>query len=150
MLALGPERKPLGRPPRPRPFADASTEQVSWGPRGHGTILLVEDDSLVRRQLSKLVELLGYRVIEAASAEEALDLVERSDEEIHLLLSDVFMPGLDGFELALRVREARPGVRAMLMTGFADEAIRKGIVADLLVKPFTAQDLADSLHRVLM
>lgn len=123
---------------------------LALDPDRHRTILVVEDDSLVRRQLTKLIEALGYRVLEAASAEEALDVVERSAETIHLLLTDVFMPGLDGFDLALRVRKARPGIRALLMTGFADEAIRKGIVADLLVKPFTANELALSLTRVLM
>lgn len=136
-----------GQAPEPRGAGVASVRTEAedlrlFGPRGEETLLLVEDEVMVRWSLGQLLEARGYRVLQAASAEEALDVAERSSEPIHLLLSDVFMPGLDGFELAHRLRRARPGLRALLMTGFADEALRRQAREDVIVKPFTALELA--------
>lgn len=148
MLALDPEPQ---RPRRrvsaaPAPALDLSALQAS---RPGITVLLVDDDTLVRRRLVMLLEALGYDVLQAASAEEALDLAERSEQRIDLLLTDVFMPGLDGFELAVRLRRFLPGARALVMTGYAQDALLKGFVSEVLVKPFDLHELVDALRRTL-
>lgn len=144
MLAPDPQRPRWRVPAAPCPDLDSL-----GAPRPGITVLLVDDDTLVRHRLVVLLETLGYRVLEAASAEEALDLAERSEQRIHLLLTDVFMPGLDGFELALRLRTLVPGLRALVMTGFAEDAQQKGFVSEVLVKPFVLQELLDALRRTL-
>lgn len=148
MLALDPDpQRPRRRvPAAPSPGLDLDSLQA---PRPGITVLLVDDDTLVRHRLVVLLETLGYRVLEAASAEEALDLAERSEQRIDLLLTDVFMPGLDGFELAVRLRRFLPGARALVMTGYAHDAQQKGFVSEVLVKPFQLHELVEALRRTL-
>lgn len=87
----------------------------------------------------------GFAVLEAADGQEALDLAARHRGPIDLLLTDVVMPMVGGAELARRLREARPGLRVLFMTGYSSEAVAThGVLApdsSLLQKPFTAEEL---------
>ncbi len=121
-------------------------------PTGTETVLVVEDDSSVRRLAVLGLRSNGYTVIEAAGAAEALELAAAS-VPIDLLVSDVIMPGMRGPELALRLREARPNIRLLLVSGHAgtSEAFRDdgARAIQLLPKPFTPERLARKVRELL-
>ena len=117
------------------------------------TILLVEDDVAVRVAVRRVLERRGYRVLEAPNADEALAVAAQPDEVIDLVLSDMVMPGMSGLELRQRLRELRPALGVLLMSGYSEEAItRLGSVESsgpLLEKPFTVQGILDKVHDML-
>jgi two-component system cell cycle sensor histidine kinase/response regulator CckA len=115
--------------------------------RGRETILLVEDEEGVRALARKVLSMKGYEVLEASDAEAALTLLERHAGPIHLLLTDVLMPGLSGPELAARVVARRPEVKVLLMSGYSDSAAAGS--AELLQKPFSPEALARKVRETL-
>jgi PAS domain S-box-containing protein len=120
-------------------------------PRGTETVLVVEDDARVRRVSIARLENLGYRVLEASDAFQALEALQK-DQDISLVFSDVVMPGMDGGELARRVALLYPGLPVLLTSGYADPTIAVGKVstADLwLKKPYTARELAVRVRDIL-
>lgn len=112
----------------------------------HGLALLVDDEELVRTSTAYMLAELGYRVIEAASGEEALELME-AGETFDLLVTDHLMPGINGTDLARVVRTSRPGTAVLLVSGYAE---REGLDPDLprLTKPFRKNELAASLSQL--
>jgi two-component system cell cycle sensor histidine kinase/response regulator CckA len=90
---------------------------------GSETILLVEDDPLVRQFAATALQRTGYRVIEAATGEEAIDLAEKMGDPVHLLLSDVIMPGMNGPEVARRVLAVHPEARVLFASGYAGDPL---------------------------
>jgi len=120
---------------------------------GNETVVLAEDERLVRVLAQKVLERAGYRVLVAAGGAEALALAERNDGPIHLLLTDVVMPEMTGRELARRLTSLRPGLRVLYMSGYADEAVAQHGVLDpgtaFLQKPFTPEALAKKVRGVL-
>ncbi len=121
--------------------------------RGTETILLVEDEPGVRAIGKELLEMHGYRVLEAENGAEALDLARQFDGEIHLLVSDVIMPQVGGRELAERLTIARPGIQVLFVSGFTDDTIsRHGVLdkgAAFLQKPFTLETLSQKIREIL-
>jgi PAS domain S-box-containing protein len=119
--------------------------------RGQETVLVVEDQDYVRAATARVVRSLGYRVLEAGSGEEALEMERTIDTPIDLLLTDVVMPGLKGPELARRFVEQRPVCRVLYLTGFADRAFGPGSSPDhpMLIKPVGRQVLATRLRALL-
>jgi CheY-like chemotaxis protein len=121
---------------------------------GHGeTILLVEDNDQLRRTSVILLTALGYQVIPAEDAASALEQFRRHPE-IALLFTDVVLPGgASGFDLARRVRDARPAVPVLFTSGFADPSMARdsGFQGDvvILAKPFRRADLAQKLRACL-
>ncbi|MCR5874822.1 PAS domain S-box protein [Phenylobacterium sp. J426] len=108
-----------------------------------GTVLLVDDEEVVRISTSDMLTDLGYRVVEAASAEEALRLLgEGLDPQ--LVVTDHLMPGMTGTDLARELRRTHPGVRTLLVSGYAEA---EGVAPDLprLTKPFRNADLAEAM-----
>src|SRR4029077_16283058 len=89
--------------------------------RGCETILIVEDEAALRELARELLDASGYKVIEAEGGEKAIELVERSETPIDLLLTDVVMPGMGGKQLAKRLTELRPELRVLYMSGYTDE-----------------------------
>jgi CheY-like chemotaxis protein len=123
---------------------------------GTETILLVEDDEAVRRITRRVLENLGYRIYEAASAREALVTWEEHSEEIALLLSDVVMPeGVSGRDLTDRLREQRPGLKVILMSGYSPEMAGREIEffratgTHFLQKPCPARLLGNTVRKCL-
>jgi PAS domain S-box-containing protein len=106
-------------------------------PVGHETILLVEDESSVRAFVKVTLQRFGYRVIEAASAEQALELLEGLDGTVHLLLTDVVLPRMGGPQLADRITHDRPATRVLLMSGYA-----AGFESDMASGPWSTRFLA--------
>jgi len=115
-------------------------------PGGEETILLVEDEEAVRGLVREILSRLGYRVLMAGDGIEALALSRELGEPIHLLLTDVIMPGMDGRELAERMMVARPDTRILFMSGYADPPIPDDI---LLEKPVTPDALARKVAEIL-
>jgi len=120
---------------------------------GTETVLLVEDETPVRVILRRTLEAAGYEVLAAASGAEALDISRRRLEEIHLLLTDVLMPGMNGVALSQIVAAERPSTRVLFMSGHPKETFsRHGLdptAIRLLQKPFSANVLCRELREVL-
>jgi len=121
--------------------------------RGTETVLVVEDEAPVRSVARQVLERHGYTVLEAPSAEAALDLATRYSGAIHLLLTDVVMPGLNGRELATRLADLRPDARVIFMSGYTDDAVtRHGVLepgSAYVQKPFTPDAIARKVREVL-
>jgi len=121
--------------------------------RGTETILLAEDDRQVRTLAATILRRHGYRVLEAASGEEALLLCDQQREPTHLLLTDVVMPKMSGRELWQRLAPLRPGIRVLFMSGYTDDAIvRHGVLGsefEFVQKPIGATLLLTKVRAVL-
>ncbi|HUF35611.1 MAG TPA: PAS domain S-box protein [Gemmatimonadales bacterium] len=121
--------------------------------RGSETVLVVEDEGAVRALARRVLEAQGYRVLDAASPAQALELTDEGRRRIDLLLTDVVMPGMGGPALAERLEARQPGLRVLYISGYAEEAIlRQGALpagGALLEKPFTADELARQVRRAL-
>jgi PAS domain S-box-containing protein len=117
------------------------------------TVLLVEDDDRVRGLLGNVLRKRGYTVLEASRGDQALALASEHTAPIHLLLSDVVMPGMSGRVVAARVTALRPDVRVLMMSGYSDDAVlRSGIEAaktPFIQKPFSMDALAVKIRETL-
>jgi two-component system cell cycle sensor histidine kinase/response regulator CckA len=140
------------------PRVDAEPEPVKvpepsrQGPRGHETILLVEDQASLREMLREALELAGYRVLSAPDGEAAIRIARRHPGRLDLLATDIVMPRLDGCGLARRLAADRPEMRVLFLSGHGFEtATRRGILEDatLLEKPFSTETLAVHVRRAL-
>lgn len=140
------------------PRADCTTEihdqRTIDIPAGHGeTILLVEDNQSVRDLTNVLLKRLGYETLSAGTPVDALHIVQTHPGEIHLMLTDVVMPGMNGQDLVERVWDARPGMRCLFMSGYATSIITHPGMLDsgvgFLNKPFSMQELADKIRETL-
>jgi len=117
-----------------------------------GTILLVEDEDVVRSLARRVLERCGYTVLACANGSEAIELDERDSRQIDLLLTDVVMPGLRGPEVAARVAATRPAIEVLYMSGYADEALLGAAAFDekaLIEKPFAVDSLARRVREAL-
>jgi CheY-like chemotaxis protein len=131
----------------------AQPETEEKRPPGKETVLLVEDDELVRHLARRVLRQSGYTLLEAADPAEAKSIAKTHEGEIDLLLSDVVMPQGSGPELAEQLLEDRPNMKVLLMSGYTAEVIdRHGLSrlgADLLPKPFSTTALAQAVRRML-
>jgi len=121
-------------------------------PVGVETILLVEDEGSVRRFVTLALTRFGYQVVEAASAESAI-VLEQEGRPIHLLLSDIVLPKMNGLELAKRLTHARPGLQVLFMSGYTEQFTTRGGFLEpgvqFLAKPFTAHTLLTKVRQLL-
>ncbi len=122
-------------------------------PEGNETILFVEDEGLVRSFGIRVLKRLGYNVISASDGEEALNFAREHEEKIHLLLTDLVMPNIDGKELAKKLKEERPNIKVLYVSGYSSEiTMQHGVLSDetnFLQKPFTIENLAQKVREVL-
>ena len=120
---------------------------------GQDTILLVEDEEAVRSFAARALRMRGYNVLEASGGEEALEIVKKAAAPIHLLITDVVMPNMDGPTLVRAVKRIRPDMAVIFMSGYAEEAFRRNDekAEDLhfLPKPFGLKQLAAKVKEVL-
>lgn len=120
---------------------------------GTGTILLVEDEEMVRRSTRRILQRAGYNVLDVPNAGEALLLCEQYDEKIDLLLTDVVMPKMNGRELVEQLEKLRPSLKALFMSGYTEDAIvHNGSLEPGLAfieKPFSPARLLEKVHEIL-
>ena len=120
---------------------------------GGETVLVVEDQEAVRELTKTVLEAYGYHVLEATNGVEALALVEIISDEIHLLLTDVIMPGMNGMDLSRRLRVLRPKLKVLFTSGYpADVIARRGVVerdVAYLAKPVSPETLVAKVRDVL-
>jgi two-component system cell cycle sensor histidine kinase/response regulator CckA len=137
--------------PLPVPATPLTRESPTIGSE---LVLLVEDNSVVRGLVCKALRRHGYRVVEAASAEQALTLADTVREHIDLILSDVVMPGMQGPELVAQLKVARPQSKVLFMSGYPADAFSKGQegagpTGEWLQKPFTTGRLLQRVRQLL-
>ena len=125
--------------------ASPLVEQKASG--GTESILLVEDEEIVRRATSRVLQTGGYSVVVAENAEEALRLREGGNDPVDLVISDVVMPGISGEKLAVQLNEVDPQLRVLLISGYTDDARVQGF--PFLAKPFTPEELLRKVRKVL-
>jgi DNA-binding NtrC family response regulator len=138
----------------------AAAEATPLGPAqpvetrgGTETILLVEDEPQIRSMVTEALQVQGYQVLTSRGGSEAIRLAQEHPGPIHLLLTDVVMPQMSGPQTAERLGAARPGLKVLYMSGYAESAIaHHGILEEkisLLAKPFTLQTLAQRVREEL-
>ncbi|MEO8139330.1 MAG: response regulator [Gemmatimonadota bacterium] len=135
------------------PEALSVPDVVAEPPRGTETVLLVEDEDMVRSLARAALARRGYAVLEAANGREALAICERHRGPIDLLVTDMIMPGMTGRDLALRVILLRPEIKVLYVSGYTDRAIvHQGLLEpgfSFLEKPFAPDSLARKVRKVL-
>jgi two-component system cell cycle sensor histidine kinase/response regulator CckA len=115
------------------------------------TILLVDDEQSVRSIVMKILQRAKYKVLEAESGEAAIRISDSHPDKIDLLISDMYMPGLRGPEVAQALAPKRPGLRVLFMSGYAEQDSRAGVPfgANFLNKPFSGKELAAKVEAAL-
>jgi CheY-like chemotaxis protein len=120
---------------------------------GSGTILVVEDDEMVRLLTTVMLREMGYTILVANSPQEALALCKETGTPIDLLITDVVMPEMKGPELREKVRALRPGIKVLFMSGYtSDVIVNHGVLEEgvnFIQKPFNMEDLGRKVHDVL-
>ena len=112
------------------------------------TILVVEDDAIVRMLIVDVLEELEFNVLEAADAEEALTVVQNTAQVIDLMMTDVGLPDMDGKQLAVKVRELRPALPILFASGYAENIdVPSGM--QVIGKPFSIDQLRDKVKSML-
>jgi two-component system cell cycle sensor histidine kinase/response regulator CckA len=146
----------LPRCPAPQPATPRTETAEPVAVRdltGSGVVMLVEDDDPVRTFGARALRNKGYIVIEAKSGEAALDKIRDAGGEIDLLVTDVVMPQMDGPNLVRAVREIRPAIKVIFISGYAEDAFRQRLDSDIdihfLAKPFSLKQLAIKVKEVL-
>jgi PAS domain S-box-containing protein len=139
--------------PETTPPATSAPEPLAGAPCGAGKILVVEDEELVRHYVTEQLQLLGYAVVTASTAPEALELL-RGDGDFDLLFTDIVMPGgMSGRALAEQARKLRPSLAVLFTSGYAEDAVspQGQVVANipLLAKPYRPDELASMVQRAI-
>ena len=140
--------------PRAKTDADADGgERPSLMPRGDETVLLIEDDAVVRQLTARILRRQGYNVLVATQANEALQLATDHNTRIDLFLSDVVMPGESGPSVIERLSAARPSTKVLYVSGYpGDDILRRGVDEGsfrFLAKPYSSEQLAQRVRQVL-
>jgi PAS domain S-box-containing protein len=126
---------------------------VAQGPRGHEVVLVAEDAPAVRAVVRRILERLGYSVLEAPTGKAAIDIARRANPPVDLLMTDVVMPEMSGRDLAEQFVAYRPQGKVLYMSGYTDDAVlRHGVLSsgvEFIQKPFTPETLARKLRAIL-
>jgi len=132
---------------------EAKAENPSPDLRGTGTVLLVDDEELVRRYAKDVLEGYGYQVLEAANGQQAVELFQHRASQIDVVLLDMTMPVMSGEDALRRLKEIRPEVRVVLSSGYDEvEAVQQFAgegAADFIQKPYTPAALAAKIKKAL-
>ncbi|MBE0555463.1 MAG: response regulator, partial [Rhodobacteraceae bacterium] len=141
---------PINETAEPAPAPEAAVRAPALMRPGEGTVLLVEDEAPVRAFASRALRLRGYTVLEAESAEEALQALEDPALEVDVFVTDVVMPGMDGPSWVKRALEDRPDVRVIFVSGYAEDALAEMQArvpnSVFLPKPFSLSDLTATVQ----
>jgi two-component system, cell cycle sensor histidine kinase and response regulator CckA len=130
----------------------SSNSAATERPPGGFTVLVVDDEEAVRHLACRMLIWTGYQALEASHGREAIATIEQHAGAIHLVLTDIKMPGMNGRELGRHVEQRWPGKPILYMSGFASEVFQGGLLesgAPFLSKPFTQEDLAQKVRSLL-
>ncbi len=120
---------------------------------GTETILLAEDDEMVRNMMSRILNDAGYAVIEAVDGVDAVSKFSVNSEKVDMLILDLIMPGMNGKEAFDEIRKLRPGIKTLFASGYAPEIIRQKVVLEegihMIAKPMSPQELLREIRSVL-
>ena len=133
-------------------FLPAAAEAATRDQGAAGTVLLAEDEPALRKLARLILEEDHYRVLEARNGREALELAQRHAGAIHLLLTDIVLPELNGPDLVARLEQQRPDMRVVYMSGYADSRLLgRGLAeqAGILRKPFDPDQLRTKIKEAL-
>jgi len=131
-------------------FSTPDTPPEPPAPAGRERILLVEDEDVVRRLACIVLTRHGYTVVDASGPSEALEIAERQPDSVDLILADVMMPGMRGWEMVDRLRPLQPRARVLYMSGYVGELdTLRDKVTPLIHKPFRPRELLEEIRRVL-
>jgi len=138
-------------------IVETREETGAWNRKADGgtlpkaeTILLVEDEAFVREVTCEVLRSAGYRVLTAANAREAGCIYDARRREVELLLADVLLPGETGHALAGRLRREDPGLKVLLVTGYAEHMVlREAMPEEFLAKPFSTEVLLGRVRQLL-
>ena len=148
-LPAAPHRRERGRDRRSAPEKAEVTRDLT----GSGRVLLVEDEDVVRSFAARALARQGYEVLEAGTGVEALEVVEREQRRIDIVVSDVIMPEMDGPTLLKELRKTNPDLKFIFVSGYPDDAFKKSLDEDedyaFLPKPFTLPQLAAKVKEQL-
>jgi len=115
-----------------------------------GTVLIIDDEEIIRQLGSKILERAGYKVIISSSGDEGLELYHQHHEEIDVAILDISMPGLNGIETMLKIKEEFPEARILISTGHSIDSNLAGYIeqgmCDILQKPYRAQQLTAKIN----
>lgn len=138
----------------PAARGDTNEKNAAADLTGSGTILLVEDETPVRTFAARALGNKGYKVLEADSAETALDIIKAQGDNIQIIISDVIMPGMTGPDMVVKILESYPDIKVIFISGYAEDAFVNSFGGDeqefnFLPKPFTLKQLASKVKDVL-
>ncbi|APE28403.1 response regulator [Aurantiacibacter gangjinensis] len=130
--------------------AEVEEQAREWS--GGGTILLVEDEDMVRAVAERALSRQGYHIVTASDGDEGLDIVQSGEHQFDLVVSDVVMPSMDGPAMAREIRKLQPGLPVLFMSGYAESQLRAEIDIEamhFIAKPFSVRQIADKVGGVL-
>lgn len=127
----------------------AIVHQHKKSQRNKKTILVAEDERVLRELICEILKQNGYNVVAAINGKDALSLVEVTHGEIHALLTDLRMPEMGGVELAEELRRSRPSLPVIYTSGYSNGSIRRGPLLDYIEKPFQPEALINTLRSIL-
>jgi len=120
---------------------------------GHETVLVVEDEDMVRDLVCSILKRFGYNILDAQDANHCMDILNKYDGPIHLLVTDVVMPGMNGKELYIKLSKQYPDMKVLFMSGYTNDVIIDRGVKDsefeFIQKPISVQKLAQTVKRIL-
>ena len=120
---------------------------------GNGTILVIEDEEIVRETIRAILQKLGYRVLEAETGQKAFEIVETCDEEIDLAVLDIKLPDMGGDKVYALIKASRPNLKVIVCSGYAIDGPAQRILdagaQDFIQKPFSLPTLSEKLKEVL-
>ncbi|MGH7508764.1 MAG: response regulator [Gemmatimonadales bacterium] len=138
--------------PLPAQASTRTSPAIPERPPGGYSVLVVDDEEAVRRLARRMLIGAGYQALEASHGREAIATMEQHAGGIHLVLTDIKMPGMNGRELGRQIEQRWPGKPMLYMSGFASEVFQGGLLepgAPFLSKPFTQEDLALKVRALL-
>jgi len=142
--------------PVPREPLAQTVQSTPASPRsvaGTETVLIVDDESDVRYFLEVVLNANGYKILSARNAETALEMLPQAEGEVHLLFSDIGLPGIDGFELSRRARQIRPGLKTILCSGYSDAGLKIKMaeqgIDGFIPKPYDMSELLQVIRTIL-
>ncbi len=132
---------------------DAKSKPKAEPIKGLGNMLVIEDEELVMEATREMLERLGYRVLEAKTGKEAIDIVQTFDGDIDLAMLDILLPGMNGDSIYPLLMKARPNLKVIVFSGYSIDGPAQKILnagaEDFIQKPFTIVDLSEKLKKIL-